>query len=29
LLPDGRVITNAFRVTPAPDGCVLTFVVVR
>jgi hypothetical protein len=28
-LPDGRVVTNAFRVTPAPGGCVLTFVVVR
>jgi hypothetical protein len=28
-LPDGRVITNAFRVTPALEGCVLTFVVVR
>jgi len=28
-LPDGRAVHNAFRVTPAGDGSVLTFVVLR
>lgn len=28
-LPDGTVVHNAFRVTPAGDGCVVSFVVLR
>jgi uncharacterized protein (DUF736 family) len=28
-LPDGRTVTNAFRVTPVGNGCLLIFVVVR
>jgi hypothetical protein len=28
-LPDGTTVHNAFRVTPAGDGCVLSFVVLR
>ena len=28
-LPDGSTVHNAFRVTPAGDGCLITFVVLR
>lgn len=28
-LPDGTVVHNAFRVTPAGDGCLLSFVLLR
>jgi hypothetical protein len=29
ILPDGKSVHNAFRVTPTGDGCVFTFVVLR
>lgn len=28
-LPDGAVVHNAFRITPAGDGCLLSFVLLR